>query len=242
MAAVLGWVMFYGGVRDVFVGIVTLSFTLVLETFMSQTAGPEWAVGLARLNGFNGMSGMPPLTVPLPGGGVLPLEGNALYWFVLATGWLVYMGLRILVNSPFGQVLVAIRENPDRAQALGYDIRWFQLLVFVVAAVLAGVTGVLYTSWGTYITPSVMGLAASALPVIWVAAGGKRDLGASLLSTVGLVWLSQALSIYGSQYALVILGVLLLTVVMLLPEGIIPGLASLLTRRRRSASVNEGSP
>lgn len=52
--------MFYGGVTGIFVGIVTLSCTLVLETFMSQTAGPQWAIGSARLNGFNGMSGMPP--------------------------------------------------------------------------------------------------------------------------------------------------------------------------------------
>ena len=45
LAVVLGYFMFYGGVRDVFVGIVTLSITLVFETFMAQTAGPEWRIG-----------------------------------------------------------------------------------------------------------------------------------------------------------------------------------------------------
>ena len=83
LAAVLGYFMFYGGIRDVFVGIVTLSVTLVFETFMAQTAGPEWAIGRARLNGFNGMSGMPPLTIPMRGGDII-LDGNTFLWFELA--------------------------------------------------------------------------------------------------------------------------------------------------------------
>lgn len=67
VAAVLGYFLFWGRIGGVFLGIVTLSVTLVLERFMSQTAGPEWHVGAARLNGFSGMSGMAPLTIPLPG-------------------------------------------------------------------------------------------------------------------------------------------------------------------------------
>ena len=69
-AALLGYFMFFGGVNDVFVGLTTLALTLVLQTFMAQTAGPEWRVGAARLNGFNGMSGMPPLTIPWFGGDI----------------------------------------------------------------------------------------------------------------------------------------------------------------------------
>jgi urea transport system permease protein len=67
-AAVLGYFLFFGRISGVFLGIVTLSVTLVFERFMAQTAGPEWAIGAARLNGFNGMSGMPPLTLPWFGG------------------------------------------------------------------------------------------------------------------------------------------------------------------------------
>ena len=56
---IVGYFLFYGGIYDVFIGIVTLAITLVFETFMQQTAGPEYAIGEARLNGFNGMQGMP---------------------------------------------------------------------------------------------------------------------------------------------------------------------------------------
>ena len=55
---IVGYFLFYGGIYDVFIGIVTLAITLVLETFMQQTAGPEYAIGSARLNGFNGMQGL----------------------------------------------------------------------------------------------------------------------------------------------------------------------------------------
>jgi len=220
-AALVAYFMFYGGVGNVFVGIVTLSITLVMETFMAQTAGPEWAIGSARLNGFNGMSNMPPLTMPGIVEGGLVLEGNALYWFVLALAVSVYLGLRRLVNSRFGNVLVAIRENPDRAEMLGYDVRLYQLAAFTLGGALAGVSGVLYTTWGSYITPSSMGLTAAALPIIWTAAGGRKDITTTFVATVFLLWLSQTLAVKGAQYALVLMGVILLLVVLLAPDGLV---------------------
>lgn len=230
LALVVGYFMFYGGVRDVFVGIVTLSITLVFETFMAQTAGPEWAIGEARLNGFNGMSGMPPLSIPWFGEDNIMLDGNPFYWFVLFCVVLVYLGLRWLVNSRIGNVLVAIRENPDRAEMLGYNVRRYQLLVFVIGGTLAGLSGVLYTTWGSYITPSSMGLTAAALPIIWVAAGGRKDLTATLVTTVFLLWISQMLAVRGAQYALVLMGAILLLVVLLAPQGLLPAVIKLVSR------------
>lgn len=235
-AALLGYFMFYGGIRDVFVGIVTLSVTLVFETFMAQTAGPEWTIGTARLNGFNGMSGMPPLTIPWLDGD-LYLEANSFYWFLLGLLVVVYLALRMLVNSRFGNILVAIRENPNRAEMLGYDIRRYQLIVFVIGGILAGLSGVLYTTWGTYITPSSMGLTAAALPIVWVAAGGRKDLTATLVATIALVWVSQLLAVYGAQYALVLMGIVMLLAVMATPEGFVVSLAKRLTRRTNSVAV-----
>lgn len=240
LALVLGYFMFYGGVRDVFVGIVTLSVTLVFETFMAQTAGPEWTIGEARLNGFNGMSNMPPLTLPWGENPVI-FDGPAFFWLVLVLVVVVYVGLRILVNSRFGNVLVAIRENADRAEMLGYNVRMYQLAVFVIGSVLAGMSGALYTLWGSYITPSSMGLTAAALPIIWVAAGGRKDLTETLLATVLLTWLSQQLAVKGNQYALIWMGAILLTVVLFAPQGLFVSLwktvHSRARRGRRSTSA-----
>ncbi len=221
LAAVIGYFMFYGRIQGVFVGIVTLSVTLVLSTFMAQTAGPEWAIGAARLNGFNGMSGMPPLTIPWLGGDIALFADRPLYYLLLALVVLTYLGLRMLLNAPFGNVLVAIRENPQRAEMLGYDVRLYQVLAFTLGGGLAGLSGVLYTAWGQYITPSSMGLTAAALPIVWVAVGGRMDITATLLGTLLVLSVFQALTIYGSQYALVAMGALLLLTVLLTPDGVV---------------------
>ncbi len=226
VAFALGYMIFYGRIKGVFVGILTLSVTLVLETFMAQTAGPQWVVGDARLNGYNGMSGMPPLSLPW-GDGAYALEGVPFYYLVLTLLLLAYLAARLLLRSSFGLTLAAIRENPQRAEMLGVDIRRHQMLVFVFGCTLAGLSGSLYTIWGSYITPSAMGLTAAAMPVIWVATSGRASIGGVILGTAALVWLSQWLAIYGSQYALILMGVILLIVVLAMPQGLLPWLARL---------------
>ncbi len=220
-AAIIGYFMFYGRIRGVFIGIVTLSVTLVLETFMAQTAGPQWRIGDARLNGFNGMGGMPPLTIPWFGGDIMLFAGPGLCCLLLGIVVVVYLGVRMLLNAPFGSVLVAIRENPERAEMLGYDIRFYQLGAFAIGGALAGLSGVLYTAWGQYITPSSMGLTSAALPIVWVAVGGRKDLTATLVGTLLVLFAFQQLTIYGSQYALVVMGALLLFTVLVTPEGLV---------------------
>ena len=142
----------------------------------------------------------------------------------------MYLGLRVLLNSRFGNVLVALRESSQRAEMLGYDIRRYQLIAFVIASMLAGLSGVLYTAWGQYITPSSMGMTAAALPIIWVAVGGRGDLTTALIGTLLVLAGFQALTVYGSQYALVVMGVLLVITVLVAPQGIIMGLANGLAR------------
>jgi branched-chain amino acid transport system permease protein len=235
LALLIGYFMFYGRIRGVFIGIVTLSVTLVFETFMAQTAGPQWRIGDARLNGFNGMSGMPPLTVPWPGGDIVLYPGLGLYYVLLAMVVLCYLGLRMLLNAPFGNVLVAIRENPERAEMLGYDTRAYQMLAFGLGGALAGLSGALYTAWGQYITPSSMGLTAAALPIVWVAVGGRRDITATLLGTLAVLFGFQSLTVYGSQYALIVMGALLLVTVLLTPEGLFATAMRWIGRRFKGA-------
>ncbi len=239
-ALLLGYFMFFGRIAGVFLGIVTLAVTLMLERFMAQTAGPEWHIGTARLNGFNGMSAMPPITIPWPGEDIVLFADIGLYYFVLALLVLIYLGLRILMNSAFGNVIVAIRENPERAEMLGYDIRKYQLITFVIGAALAGLSGVLYTAWGQYITPSSMGMTAAALPLIWVAVGGRSDLTSTLIGTLVVLSAFQALTIYGSQYALVFMGVLLVLTVLIAPNGLVLAVMNLLSRLATRGKQGDG--
>ena len=60
------------------------------------------------------------------------------------------------------------------------------------------------------------------MPIIWVATAGRRSIGGAIIGTALLVWLSQWLAIYGSQYALILMGAILLFVVLVAPEGLLP--------------------
>ncbi|MBS0224059.1 MAG: ABC transporter permease [Proteobacteria bacterium] len=230
-AALLGYFMIYGRIGGMFFGIVTFAVTLALAFFLNQTAGPEWHIGTARLNGFNGMQGMDPLALPWFGGDI-DLEGTAFYYFVLVLLIVVYLLLRLLVNSRFGNVLVAIREDPLRAELLGYDVRRYSLVTFVIGSVLGGLSGALYCSWGQFISPSSVGLPAAAMPVVWVAFSGRSDVTATLIGTLLLIAGFQALTIYSEQWALILMGVLLAGTVLIAPDGLIVSLANVVARRR----------
>jgi branched-chain amino acid transport system permease protein len=120
-----------------------------------------------------------------------------------------------------------MRENPQRAEMLGYDVRKYQLLTFAVGSGLAGLSGALYTSWGQFITPSSIGLPAAAMPIIWVAFSGRSDLTATLVGSFLLLFGFQTITIYSQQAALVLMGALLLATVMVMPQGFIFGIAQL---------------
>ncbi|MFM9279318.1 ABC transporter permease subunit [Paenibacillus jiagnxiensis] len=236
IAWALGYFMFYGGVNDVFVGLITLCVTLMLETFMGQTAGSEWKIGSVPLGGYNGINGIPTLHLGF-GDNLFAFTGKSFYYLVFGLLLVTYVLLRCLIVSKWGYALLAVRENRDRSQMFGYNVPKIQTAVFVLSGMIASLGGILYAAWGNYVTPSTMGLAAATLPVILVAAGGRKSLTAAMMFTLLYSWFSQYLSSSGNQYALIILGVCLLLVVRFMPEGIIitlfNGIDQLFTRKSK---------
>ena len=227
MAGAFGYIMFFGGVSALYVAIFTMMLTLLAETIANRTSGV--GIGGASLGGSNGMVGIPPLQLDL-GAWPVELSGTRLYYFVLVVLIVVYLALRVLLNSNFGYTMVATREDPLRTQMLGYDIRRVYLAVFMIAGGLAGLSGALFASWNNFFAPSSMGLTAATLPVIWVAAGGRKSLLAVIIATIVLQWINQKLAYSGSQYSLLFFAVLILATVMLLPEGAVPSLVRLYKR------------
>ncbi len=222
-AFALGYFMFYGGVSNVYVAILTLVVTLVLYTFMGQTAGSQWAIGEARLGGANGMTGIPTLELGFGESG-LELDGIVLYYFTIGLLIATYLGLRYLLNSDYGYVMVAVRENTERTEMLGYNVNLIKVQVFTLGGALAGAGGVLYASWSNFISPSVFSLTFAVLPIIWVATGGRTSIIGAILGTYTIEFLNQQLALQGSQYALVVLGAILLFVILYLPDGVVPRL------------------
>jgi branched-chain amino acid transport system permease protein len=232
-AALLGYFMFYGGVRDVYVTIITLVTVMVLHTFMAQTAGSEWSIGEAALGGFNGMPQIPVLTLgvggasfqflyndillAVPGIGILELD--PFYYLVLTILVVTYLGLRAVVNSDFGRVMVAIREDEIRTQLFGYNVIRAKFIAFTLGGALAGLSGVLYAARNVFIDPTVFTLLFATLPVIWVSVGGRKSLLGAVVATVGVEYIRVSMA---GELALVLLGALLTVTILVLPGGFIP--------------------
>jgi branched-chain amino acid transport system permease protein len=241
-ATVLGYFVFYGRISDVYLGVITLTVTLILFNVVNSTAGDEYRIGTAPLGGFNGMPSVPTFNMPFDPQAVLdPVQG----WY--ATGGaliLVYMFLRLLLWSPFGRVAVAVRENEVRASLLGYDPRLIKLAVFVVGSAIAGLAGALYVNWGAFVSPTIFALSLSAEIIIWVTVGG---LGTLIGPVVGCFLIQYLVAQIGSQQtfnANLILGVILIAFVLLLPKGLIPAVRDLLLQAlralpRRTASISD---
>jgi branched-chain amino acid transport system permease protein len=248
-AALLGYFIFYGRISDVYLGVITLTVTLILFNSINSTAGPEFHIGVARLGGFNGIPGIPPLNTPFQKDSPIDLEGM----FYLSTGSLlaVYFGLRALLASRFGRIIVGIRENERRAELLGYDPRAYKLATFTIGAALAGYAGCLFANWGAFVSPTIFGLAQSAQIIIWVIVGGRGTLIGPIVGCIGIQWLTTALGANqpaGSDWwskilanAPLILGIILVAFVLLVPKGLVPTLGDLgqwllRSRGRRLAS------
>lgn len=240
-AFLLGYFMFYGGVTDVYVTIITLVAALVLNTFMAQTAGSEWTIGEAALGGFNGMPGIPQLTVGV-GETSVAFTGSWFYWLLMGLVLVTYLGLRVFVNSDFGRVAVAIREDEERTRMFGYDIKKVKLVLFTLGGALAGFGGVMFTLWGNYINPDVFSLSFAALPVVWVSIGGRESLLGAVLGTLAVSHLNQWLSVNAPEFALIIIGALLLGTIMFLPAGVVPRVEGFLRRRLTDDTDTAGEP
>jgi branched-chain amino acid transport system permease protein len=241
-AGLLGYFIFYGKVGDVYVGVVTLASTLVLFTFMSSTASPVYHVGDALLGGYNGMAGIPPLTVGWPGGSPVALTIWQTLAILIVLAALVLCILYALLARPFGYIVSTIRDNEQRTQLLGYDIRLRKLVVFIIGGAIAGLAGALYAAWGMFISPTVFGLQQAALVVIWVLVGGRASIAGAFFGVVFVEGLSTLLGSGGGNATPIALGAVLILVVLLLPQGAIPALQSWLRPRTRASSAPADAP
>jgi ABC-type branched-subunit amino acid transport system permease subunit len=237
LAAGLGYFMFYARITDVYVGVITLTVTLIFYNVVNSTAGADYHIGQALLGGYNGIPNIPSLNIPFNPDDTLEPEGM----FVLCTGLLLvtYFGLHGLLATRFGRVLVAIRENEQRVEFLGYDARLHKLVAFSIGGGIAGLAGCLFASWGNYVSPGIFSVVQSAQIIIWLMVGGAGTLLGPLISAVALSWLTVELGKQQLVNAGAVLGAILLVFVLLVPRGIAPmvteRLVPWLWARRRSA-------
>ena len=125
-----------------------------------------------------------------------------------------------LVRSPFGRVMVAIRENEDRSRMLGYNPFRVKLIVMIISGLYAGLAGAAYGILFGYVGASFATVQYSILPMLYALMGGAGTVLGPLLGTILMFALVEIASIVTSQQVLVV-GVALVGLVMFAPRGVL---------------------
>lgn len=139
---------------------------------------------------------------------------------------LVYLFCRFIVNSSFGRVLKAIREDEQALQVFGYRTAYYKLMIFVISAGLAAVAGALFSSYITFIDPSSFVLFESIFILAIIILGGLANLRGSLLGAFCLILLPELLRFVGfpsdvaAQMRQVVYGLILIILMLYRPQGL----------------------
>ena len=142
------------------------------------------------------------------------------YYFVLFCTTASLVICHAICNSPFGSILTAIRDNEIRTESFGYDVRKYKIVVFTISGALAGLSGLLYCSWGGFISPASFDFVLSAEAVIWVLIGGRGTLIGAFVGSFLTQLLENLLSDILVYYWLLIMGSIFVFIVLLFPKGI----------------------
>jgi branched-chain amino acid transport system permease protein len=204
--------------RGIYFALLTLIFAEVVYTFFRYTQT------------FGGSDGIQGVAAPrLIGDFAIdtPLRN---YYLVLVYLGLAYLACRVLVTSHFGRVLVAIRENEDRARFLGYNVQRYKMAICMISALLTGLGGALYPGRSAFATPDLMLWTVSGEFIIMVMIGGLGTLAGPVVGGAFFVLLQEKVSSYVDWYFIVI-GLVLIFIVLFMPRGLL-GLRELLGGRR----------
>jgi branched-chain amino acid transport system permease protein len=194
--------------RGIYFALLTLIFAEVVYTFFRYTQA---------FGGSDGIQGLPAAEL-LPGVAIdTPFR---IYYVVVVYLALAYLACRVLVHSHFGRVLVAIRENEDRARFLGYRVERYKMGVCMISALLTGLAGALYPGRAAYATPDLMHWSISGEFLIMVMIGGIGTLVGPIIGGAFFVVLQEKVSSYVQWYFIVI-GLVLILIVLFMPKGLL---------------------
>lgn len=160
-----------------------------------------------------------------------------LYYFVAACFVVLAYLMWRFVNSPFGLTLKGIRESESRMRTLGYDVSLHLFIGFTVSGFFAGVAGVLYALFNSFVSPSTVALAQSVEGLLMSIVGGVGSLLGALIGSALVIVLENAVSLYTERW-LMVLGLMFIVTMIFAPQGVmgaIRGLASRIGQQRRAS-------
>ncbi len=230
VTALLSALFGYISVRHtrIFFGILTLALSQVLY---SLTYKWFWVTG-----------GSDGLRVPRPtllagfmefvGAGSFQRFLNAYYYYVLVVFAICVMIMWVIVHSPFGMALQAIRDNETRAAFLGIRIRRFRWIAFLISGTFTGLAGILWVPLNGLTTPEILYWPFSGEIVFTALLGGFRAFTGPIVGGIVFTYL-KTYAVATTEYWQMLLGVVLVLLVLVLPTGIVGALSRLTASLRR---------
>jgi branched-chain amino acid transport system permease protein len=215
------------------VAAVTAVFSLALGAVAIRAKGVYFALitfgaaeilsNIARntraIGGSDGLIGIPVPSIPLLPGYALDLKNNlAFYYAVLVAIVAIYCATRRILDTAFGAVLLAVRENANRVPYLGYNPFWYKLLAYVLAAEIAAFGGMIYPMLRGFVAPHLFGFEMSTKAVVMSLVGGVGTLIGPLLGSPIITFLESFVGSYTERH-LFVLGFIFIVFVLFLPDG-----------------------
>ena len=184
--------------------------------------------------------GVPVIEIPL---GVTTLSAGspaAFFLLTLALIGLLYAVVSYLFTTPFGRIILALKANENRVAFLGYSTWLPRMVSYVLAALIAGMSGALYPMLRGFVSPELMYFATSGNALIMVIVGGTGTLVGALY---GAMIITVLKSVIGSltEHHLIVIGLLFIGAILFMPKGLLglakPGIENLLRRRSLQAEA-----
>lgn len=206
-------------------GVYFLLITFALGQLVFSIA-LKWT-GLT--GGSDGLPGIPP-----PHLGFARIASSAaMYYLVLGFFFIVYLAFYLLIRSPFGLTIKGIGENELRMRFLGYNTWLCKYLGFVVAGLLAGVSGALFAHFNGLMAPTHVGVMASAMVMVMLIIGGSRTMLGPLIGAALIILLEYYVSIYTPERWPLLVGAAFVAAALYARGGIVTHLGKVWERLRQ---------
>ena len=227
-SAFLGYLASFIALRSkgVYFALITFGLAQIMAKAVYNTR---------ELGASDGLIGVPVLQVWTPLGSLDTANPGVLFAITLLIIGLLYLALRYLLTTPMGQIWRGVQSNEHRLEFIGIDPRGPKRVAFVIAAVVAALSGALYPVLRGFVSPELLYFAVSGNAVITVILGG---VGTLIGPIVGAVLLTLFKSVVGSFTAHhhIIVGIIFVIVVINAPKGLVGFLIGRLNRKTEGVS------
>jgi branched-chain amino acid transport system permease protein len=216
-------------------GIGFIMITLALGEIL-------WGLAYRWISLTGGDNGLSVKTRPAPFGYSLA-DTNTFYYATLIIFLLSLLAMMIFVRSPLGAALMGTRDQPRRMNALGYHVWAIRFYACLFSGLLTSVSAILFVYYTQFISPQTLALTSSAEVLLMVISGGAGTLLGPIVGATLVVVVKTVVSGFIERWNF-LLGAIFVAIVILMPEGLVPGTARLWRlawRKRGPAAVPGGA-